>query len=69
MSALARKGNFMEVKKIVNKDKKYTAKNGKEYCSTNYYLVLDNGKYIPIRCAFGKDYALLDCVAKVIVNG
>ncbi|MCQ2969809.1 MAG: hypothetical protein MJ191_06850 [Clostridium sp.] len=59
----------MKVKKIINLDKTYKAKNGKDYPVVNYYLVLDNNKYVPIRPAFGDDYATLDAVAEVTKNG
>lgn len=58
----------MKVVKIVNKDKKYEAKNGKFYTSCNYYLVV-NGNYICIRPSFAKDYGKLDLFAEKVVNG
>jgi len=57
-----------EVLKIVNKDKKYKADNGKEYCSVNYYIRA-NGNLICIRPSFSKDYSKLDMLAKTIING
>lgn len=59
----------MKVVKIVNKNKKYTAKNGKEYAETNYYLVLDNKKYVAIRPSFSKGYTELDTICEIVVNG
>lgn len=39
-------------------------KDGKKY--TNYYLELENGKVIAIRCAFANDYLTL---ANQVING
>ena len=59
---------MLELLKIVNKDKKYKAKNGKEYTAVNYYLRF-NGNLMCIRPAFHKDYSKLDMIAETIVNG
>ena len=58
----------LEVLKIINKNQKYEAKNGKEYCRVNYYIRV-NGNLICIRPAFSKDYSKLDLICKSIVNG
>lgn len=58
----------MELVKIINTDRKYKAKNGKEYVSCNYYLVI-NGNYVAIRPCFKKSYYALDVVATLIKNG
>lgn len=44
----------------------YLAANGKEYNYKNYYLLLDNGRYIAIKPAFVKDYATLALLAEII---
>lgn len=59
----------MKIVKIVNKGDKYVAKNGKEYTRVNYYLVLDNGKYVSIRPSFSKGYTELDSICEVVING
>lgn len=51
--------------KIVKRQSKGTYKskvNGKEYHYYNYYLELENGKRIQVKCAFDKDYVALDTV-------
>ena len=58
----------MEIIKIINKSKKYVAKNGREYTQTNYYVKLDNGEYVSIRPSFLKGYTQLDTIAQVIYN-
>lgn len=59
----------MKVVKVVNLDKKYQARNGKEYTQVNYYLVLDNGNYVGIRPSFSKGYTALDSIAEMVKNG
>lgn len=59
---------MLEIIKIVHKNDKYKAKNGKEYCRVNYYLRF-NGNLICIRPSFAKDYSKLDLLAQVINNG
>lgn len=62
---------LVKILKIVNKDKKYLSKNGKEYSTCNYYVVLNiSGKdvLVPIRPAFRRGYDLLDMVAEIRVN-
>lgn len=59
---------MLELLKIVNKDKKYKAKNGKEYTQVNYYLRF-NGNLITIKPCFANDFAKLDMIASTIVNG
>lgn len=59
----------MKVVKIVDTDKKYIDKSGKERNSVNYYLVLDNGKWVAFRPSFGRDYLVLDGVAENVKNG
>lgn len=44
----------------------YVAKNGKEYHHINYYLVLDNNRWIAIRPSFGNSYAYLDAISEVV---
>lgn len=58
----------MKIVKIINKDKKFTAKNGKEYNSVNYYIQLDNMKLVAIRPSFKNGYFYLDSIAEVINN-
>lgn len=51
--------------KVIKKqsDKKYVNKETKkEHYYYNYYLVLDNGKRVQIKCSFPKDNALLEAV-------
>lgn len=51
--------------KVIKKqsDKTYVNVKTKKECHYyNYYLVLDNGKRVQIRCAFPKDNALLEAV-------
>lgn len=51
--------------KVIKKqsDKTYVNEKTKKECHYyNYYLVLDNGKRVQIRCAFPKDNALLEAV-------
>lgn len=57
----------IKVVKIVDKTKKYKAKNGKEYTSVNYYVVV-NDKYIAIRPSFKDGYTQLDVIAEEIVR-
>lgn len=60
----------MKILKIVDKNKKYVSKtNNKEYVSTHYYIVLDNGKYIPIMPTFKQGYAQLDTICETVING
>lgn len=51
--------------KVIKKQSKqtYVAKNGKEYHYYNYYLELENGKRVQIRCSFVKDINTLDAIA------
>ena len=56
----------MKVIKIVDTTKKYTDAKGKEHCSVNYYIQLDNKQYVAIRPSFSKGYQYLDAVAEVI---
>lgn len=55
--------------KIVNKDKVYTSKNGKDYCNVNYYVKLSNNTLVAIRPCFSKGYIQLDSVADCVING
>lgn len=57
----------LRIVKIVHKNDKYTAKNGKEYTNTNYYLVIGNS-WCAFKPAFSKGYILLDSVAEVVVD-
>lgn len=54
--------------KIIKKQSKemYKNKNGKEVHYYNYYVQLENGKRIQIKCAFQDDYRALDCVAEYV---
>lgn len=54
--------------KIVDKDKTYTDKNGKQHCSVNYYVVVDQ-TYIAVRPCFSKGYTQLDMVCETRING
>ena len=58
----------MKIVKIINKDKKFKSKNGKEYNSVNYYIQLDNMKLVAIRPSFKTGYFYLDSIADVINN-
>lgn len=63
--------NEMKLRKIVNKDKTYLGKNGREYTAVNYYLVVyvnNREKLIPIRPCFSRGYNLLDLFAEVVYN-
>lgn len=64
------RGYFMELEivKIINLDKKYEDKKGKQHACVNYYLVIGN-TYVAIRPAFSKGYTQLDLVARVVKNG
>lgn len=44
--------------------KTYTTKDGKERHFYNYYVQLENGKRVQVKCAFDDDYRVLDAVAK-----
>ena len=55
----------MKLVKVV-KSSTYVGKNGKEYRNINYYISLDNGKWIPIKPSFPRGYSELDVVAEVI---
>ena len=59
----------MKLVKLINKDKKYTDKRGVQHVSINYYLVLDNNKWVSIRPSFKQGYAFLDAVCEVVKNG
>ena len=59
----------MKLVKLINKGKKYTDKKGREHVSVNYYLVLDNNKWVAIRPSFKQGYAFLEAVSEVIKNG
>lgn len=59
----------MKLVKIINKDKKYSDKKGNMHVSTNYYLVLDNNKWVAIRPSFKNGYLFLDAVCEVVKNG
>ena len=43
----------------------YLAKNGKTYNYQNYYLVLPNGRWVAVKCAFKNDYDKLDTIADI----
>ncbi len=58
----------MELVKIIT-DKVYKDKNGKEHKSVNYYIVLDNKKWVAIRPSFKTGYSFLDAVCTTIKNG
>lgn len=58
----------MKIVKIINQNKKFKAKNGKEYNSVNYYIQLDNLKLVAIRPSFTTGYYYLDSIAEVITN-
>lgn len=54
------------MKLVKRKSKETYDKGGSTYHYTNYYLVLDNGKYIQIKPAYTKDnsvYKMLDLIA------
>lgn len=58
----------LKVVKVINLDKVYTDKDGKQHTSVNYYLV--NGEcWIPIRPSFAKGYGQLDVLADVVRQG
>lgn len=54
--------------KIIKKMSKSTYKgaDGNERHYYNYYLQLDNGKRITIKCAYKDDYRLLDFVSEFV---
>lgn len=58
----------MKVIKRIDKTKTYKDRNGKEHPSINYYLELDNRKWIAIRPSFYQDCKLLDVVCETITN-
>lgn len=66
---------MIRLEKIVNHNRTYLGKDGKEHPSTNFYLVLPttdgNEKRVCIRAAFGKDRpsdnVLLDLYSKLVV--
>jgi len=55
----------MKIVKIIN-NKTYIGKDGNIYHYNNYAILLENGKQIQIRPAFGKDYIALNAIAEVI---
>ena len=57
----------MELVKVI-KNKKYTSANGKEYYQCNFYLVLDNGKWISIKPSFSKNYDVLEVICSKIID-
>lgn len=59
----------MKVVKVVDTEKKYQDKSGKERSSVNYYIVADNGKWIAIRPSFGNGYVMLDVICESVKNG
>lgn len=62
----------IKVVKVVNKDKVYKDKNGKEHTATNYYNVITingNSTWVAIRPSFSKGYNALDMVAEIVLNG
>jgi len=62
----------IKVVKVVNKDKVYTDKKGKEHASSNYYNVITingNSTWVAIRPSFEKGYPALDMVAEIVING
>ena len=59
----------MKLLKIIDLNKKYVAKNGKEYTRVNYYIVLDNGSYIAVKPVFSEGYTKLDTICEVVRNG
>lgn len=61
--------NELKIVKRINKDVRYKAKNGKEYVSTNYYVVLPNGTWVPIQPTFKNGYIQLDTICEKIING
>lgn len=44
--------------------KTYKGKDGKDRHFYNYYAQLENGKRVQIKCAFEKDYVVLDAICK-----
>lgn len=58
----------LEIVKVVNVSKTYTAKNGKTYTNVNYYVVF-NGTWVAIRPSFKGGYKALDLMARRVVNG
>lgn len=44
--------------------KTYKNKDGKERHFYNYYVQLENGKRVQVKCAFDDDYRVLDAIAK-----
>lgn len=53
--------------KVIKKvGKTYTDRNGTERRYDNYYLQLDNGELIAIRCSFSTDYPVLNAVAEKV---
>jgi len=55
----------MKLIKIIS-DKTYIGQDGNTYHYNNYAILLDNGKKIPIRPAFSKDYTILNAIAELI---
>lgn len=58
----------LKVEKVVNLDRKYKDKEGKEHTSVNYYLMINNSR-VAIRPCFSKGYVQLDLVCETIING
>lgn len=58
----------MKLVKVVNKDKKYLASNGKEYTQCNYYIVLDNNQWLAVKPCFKNEYAKFDTICEIIIN-
>lgn len=57
----------MDLVKVI-KNKKYVAKNGKEYYENNFYLVLENGKWLAIKPSFSKNYETLEILCSKIID-
>ena len=59
----------MKVVKRVDKNRTYKDDEGKTHCSVNYYIVADNGTWIPVRPVFSKNYIQLDMLCETLING
>lgn len=56
----------MRLVKIIDKNKKFMDKNGKERDSVSFYAEADNGYRVMIRPVFSNDYSKLSVLADEI---
>lgn len=57
----------MKLIKVIRKET-YKGINGKNYNYKNYYIELNNGKFIAIKPTFKQDYKTLEILSETIDN-